>query len=85
MTKHKVTVTLDPSVIALTDADASAEHQTRSSYVERVLRAEHYRRMMARGPVQPEPGPAETAQMRALMAWQRTDDVDLPFVSGAEA
>ncbi len=70
MAKDKITVTLDPDVVALTDADANAAQQSRSEYVERVLRDEHYRRLLAR--VTPDPLPSGDAPaLQSLLAWQQ--------------
>ncbi|MGH8828433.1 MAG: ribbon-helix-helix protein, CopG family [Jiangellaceae bacterium] len=81
MAKDKMTVTIDPGVYADVDADARAAGLNRSEYVERVLRNEHYRRLLAR--VEP-PKPMSTGEerrLRDLLAWQQTPDSERPASS----
>jgi hypothetical protein len=70
MAKDKVTVTIDPVVLAATDEDAAAAGQSRSEYVENALRKEHYRRLLSLVPPGPPDDPADQATMRELLAWQ---------------
>jgi hypothetical protein len=70
MAKGKVTVTIDPVVLANTDEDAAAAGLNRSEYVERLLIEAHYRRLLARA----EPASMSASdedQLRALLRWQR--------------
>jgi hypothetical protein len=70
MAKDKVTVTLDPAVVASTDQDATAEGMNRSEYVERVLRDAHYYRLLSRAAPDPLPD-GNAAGLRSLLAWQQ--------------
>lgn len=81
MVKRKVTVTLDPLVLKDVDADALVQGLNRSEYVERVLRHEHYRRLLASATA-PEPmAPDEQGRLRRLLDWQRDPRGDLPHAA----
>lgn len=81
MAKRKVTVTLDPVVLKDVDADAHTQGLNRSEYVERVLRHEHYRRLLASA-VAPVPMTGdEQLRLRRLLEWQRNPRSDLPHAS----
>jgi len=69
MAKDKVTVTIDPAVLAHTDADAAAAGLNRSEYVEHVLRDAHYRRLLA-ATTSPPLSDTDTDQIRGLLGWQ---------------
>lgn len=69
MAKDKVTVTVAPEVLADTDNDAAEEQMNRSEYVEKVLRDEHYRRLIARATPSPLPADVE-AEIRQVFDWQ---------------
>lgn len=73
MAKNKVTVTVDPVVLADADADAAAAGVNRSVYVEQALRNEHYRRLMAHSTVAPLTE-ADEQQIKQVLAWQHTLD-----------
>jgi hypothetical protein len=71
MAKNKMTVSIDPDVLAEADAAARAEGLNRSAYVERTLRREHYRRLLATA----EPGTSSSeheSDLRELLRWQAT-------------
>jgi hypothetical protein len=71
MPKNKMTVSIDAGVLAEADAAARAEGLNRSAYVERSLRREHYRRLLASAP----PGNAvfeDEPDLRELLRWQAT-------------
>lgn len=70
MAKDKVTVTIDPQVLADADADAAAAGTSRSTYMETVLREAHYRRQLA---TVEGPGPLSVREqhgIRELLHWQ---------------
>jgi hypothetical protein len=72
MAKDKVTVTLDPEIIAYTDADAASEGLNRSEYVERTLRDVHNRlraRRAVEGTAALLADPDFAAQLAAARAW----------------
>ena len=77
MAKRKMTVTIAPEVLAEVDAAARSAGLNRSEYVERVLRHEQYRRMLASAPPPPMPR-AEQKQLRGLLSWQRDVRSDPP-------
>ncbi len=68
MAKDKITVTLDPAVIAETDGDAERAGLNRSEYVESVLRDAHYRRLLTQAAG--EPVGHDAAGLRQLLSWQ---------------
>jgi hypothetical protein len=69
MAKDKVTVTIDPAVLANADEDAAAAGMNRSEYVERLLIEAHYRRLLARAePTSMAAGDED--ELRALLRWQ---------------
>lgn len=74
MPKDKMTVTLDPGVLADTDRDAAESKLNRSEYVERVLRDAHYRRLLSKASPPPAISPAEEKGLRSLLDWQRNPD-----------
>jgi hypothetical protein len=69
MAKDKVTVTIDPTVLAEADADAAAAGLNRSEYVEKLLRDEHYRRLIASATPNALPPGVET-EIRQILDWQ---------------
>ncbi|MBB5790513.1 ribbon-helix-helix domain-containing protein [Jiangella mangrovi] len=78
MAKEKMTVTLDPSTLADIDADARQAGLNRSEFVERALRREHYRRLLAQAGRPPHSPSSQNdqshqsdQQLRDLLAWQR--------------
>jgi hypothetical protein len=71
MAKDKVTVTIDPQVLADADADAAAADLNRSTYFESVLREAHYRRQLATVSAPPAMPAGEEGDLRALLTWQR--------------
>jgi hypothetical protein len=77
MAKGKMTVSVDSQVLADADAAARAEGLNRSAYVERTLRREHYRRLLASA--EPAvPGADHEHDLRDLLRWQAalgSDDV----------
>jgi hypothetical protein len=70
MAKEKTTITIDPEVLADADAAAHAAGMNRSAYIERVLRHEHYRRLLESSP-QPSSSDDEEHQLRRAVAWQQ--------------
>ncbi|WP_166354912.1 hypothetical protein [Phytoactinopolyspora limicola] len=69
MAREKMTVTIDPQTLQYVDANARADKLSRSEYVERVLRHEHYRRLLAQAPptrLQRD----EEQSLRDLLEWQ---------------
>jgi len=81
MAKEKVTVTIDPAVLKDIDTDARAAGLNRSEYVERVLRHEHYRRLLAAAAPSPLMTDGEQQRLRELLDWQRDPRGDLPHAS----
>jgi hypothetical protein len=69
MAREKMTITIDPQTREHVDADADADGVSRSEYVTRVLRHEHYRRLLARVESSPM-SPKEEQSLRGLLAWQ---------------
>lgn len=70
MAKDKVTVTLDPDVVADADTDAADAGLNRSELVEQALRELHYRRLLARADTPPPLGAEQAASLRGLLTWQ---------------
>ncbi len=70
MAKEKMTVSVDPGVLADITADARAMKMTRSEFVERILRDAHYAGLLAKAAPAPLPE-AEADQLRELLVWQR--------------
>lgn len=69
MAREKMTITIDPQTLQQVDADARADKLSRSEYVARVLRHEHYRRLLERAT--PTPMTEDEGQsLRDLVAWQ---------------
>lgn len=85
MAKDKVTMTIDPWVLADTDADAEAAGYNRSEYVERVLRDAHYARLLAQMPPRAPMAADEEAHLRAVMDWQRDASLPTPTAPGQAA
>lgn len=81
MAKRKVTVTLDPGVLKNVDADAHLQGLNRSEYVERVLRHEHYRRLLATATTPAPMAADEQSRLRRLLDWQRNPGGDLPHAA----
>lgn len=78
MAKRKMTVTLDPDLLAQIDADAGTDGLNRSEYVERALRNEHYRRLLARvGPAEPMPA-GHQRRLRDMLTWHGDPDTAAP-------
>jgi hypothetical protein len=71
MAKHKVTVTLDPGVLADLDKAAHSAGMNRSEFVERVLRRDRYRRLLAEATPPAKVPDAEQQLLRGLLDWQR--------------
>jgi len=70
MAKDKVTMTIAPDVLAVTDEDAAEAGMNRSEYVQRVLIDAHYARLLAQAtPPAPE-SLDEQAGLRELLRWQ---------------
>jgi hypothetical protein len=74
MAKDKVTVTLDPGVIADADADAADEGLNRSELVEIALRDLHYRKLLAKTQWPGNLPGTEAEGLRALLDWQADPD-----------
>ncbi|RAW17984.1 hypothetical protein DPM12_03860 [Phytoactinopolyspora halophila] len=64
-----MTITIDPQTLQYVDADARADSLSRSEYVERVLRHEHYRRLLAQA-MPPRMDRDEERSLRDLLSWQ---------------
>jgi hypothetical protein len=69
MAKRKMTVTLDPDVLAQIDSDANTDGLNRSEYVERALRNEHYRRLLSRVEPARSLSSADERRLRGVLAW----------------
>ena len=78
MAKQKMTVTLDPDLLAQIDTDASTAGLNRSEYVERALRNEYYRRLLARVDAPHRETPADQRRMRDMLGWQADPDSSAP-------